>query len=125
MLFGIAVGGALGTLARWWIGGWAQRWSAEFPVGTLAINVGGSFLLGFLVRYLTQTPATPEIRAALTIGFCGGFTTFSTFAYEAARLLEDGSGGRAMMYALLSVLLSLGAVFAGFALARALLAPGR
>jgi CrcB protein len=125
MLFGIALGGALGTLARWWIGGWAQRFSDVFPYGTLTINVVGSLALGFLVRYMTQTSAGPELRAALTIGFCGGFTTFSTFSYEAARLIEDGSVGRAAAYMLASVLISLAAVFAGFALARVMLAPAR
>ena len=122
MLWGIAVGGALGTLARWGIGAWAQRFSAEFPYGTLTINVIGSLILGFLLRYMTQTNAAPELRAALTIGFCGGFTTFSTFSYEAARLLEDGSTLRAVTYMAASVLLSLGAVFVGFAAARAMLA---
>ena len=125
MLFGIALGGALGTLARWGFGAWAQRFCAEFPYGTLTINVTGSLILGFLVRYATQTNAAPELRAALTIGFCGGFTTFSTFSYEAARLIEDGSIGRAAAYMLASVLLSLAAVFAGFAIARAMLAPPR
>jgi CrcB protein len=125
MLFGIALGGALGTAARWWIGGWAQRYSASFPYGTLTINVTGSLLLGFLMRYLTQTPTNPELRLALTVGFCGGFTTFSTFSYEAARLLEDGSTGRAFTYMAASVLLSLAAVFAGFAIARSVLAPPR
>ena len=122
MLWGIALGGALGTLARWGIGAWAQRFSAEFPYGTLTINVIGSLILGFLLRYMTQTNAAPELRAALTIGFCGGFTTFSTFSYEAARLLEDGSTLRAVTYMAASVLLSLGAVFVGFAAARAMLA---
>ena len=101
----------------------AQRYSDAFPYGTLTINVTGSLLLGFLVRYLTQTPANPELRAALTIGFCGGFTTFSTFSYEAARLMEDGSTSRAITYMAASVLLSLAAMFAGFAIARAVLAP--
>ena len=113
------------ALARWGVGAWAQRFSAEFPYGTLTINVTGSLILGFLVRYATQTNAAPELRAALTIGFCGGFTTFSTFSYEAARLIEDGSIGRAAAYMLASVLLSLVAVFAGFAIARAMLAPPR
>jgi len=123
MLFGIALGGALGTLARYGLGGVAQRFSAFFPYGTLTINVTGSLLLGFLVRYLLATPASPELRAALTIGFCGGFTTFSTFSYEAAALIESGSLGRALLYMTASVTLSLAATFTGFAIARAMLAP--
>jgi len=123
MIFGIALGGAAGTLARWWLGGLAQRYSIAFPYGTLTINVTGSLLLGFLVRYMLASPASPELRAALTIGFCGGFTTFSTFSYEAAALLESGSYARAFTYMAASVLLSLAAVFAGFAIARAVLAP--
>jgi CrcB protein len=123
MLFSIALGGAAGSLARYGLGGLAQRVSAEFPYGTLTINVLGSLLLGFFVRWLLSTTASPELRAGLTIGFCGGFTTFSTFSYEVARLLESGSYARAGAYAAASVGLSLLAVFAGFALARAALAP--
>lgn len=122
MLFAIALGGAAGTVARWVLGGLAQRAAADFPYGTLVINVSGSFLLGFLLRYLLTTSAPPELRAALTVGFCGGYTTFSTFSYETAVLLEGGSWGRAATYAAGSVLLSLAATFAGFAAARAAVA---
>jgi len=123
MWIGIAFGGAVGTIARYGLGGLAQRYSAFFPYGTLTINVIGSLVLGFLVRYLLATPASPELRAALTIGFCGGFTTFSTFSYEAAALIESGSLGRALIYMMASVTLSLAATFTGFAIARAVLAP--
>ena len=62
-----------------------------FPVGTLVINITGSFLLGVILRYGVETPTlTPEVRAFLTVGFCGGYTTFSTFSYETAAL----HGGR-------------------------------
>lgn len=125
MLIYIAIGGAVGTLARFGIGGVAQRVSALFPYGTLIINVAGSFLLGFLMRYLLATTATPELRGALTIGLCGGFTTFSTFSYESAMLLEQGEWARAAAYVLTSVLLSLAATFIGFAAARALVAGAR
>jgi CrcB protein len=124
MTAAIGVGGAAGTLARYGVGGLAQRLSATFPVSTLLINVVGSFLLGFLMRWLLGTAASPELRAALTIGFCGGFTTFSTFSYETARLMESGSWARAGTYVALSVLGSLLATFAGFVVAARVLARG-
>ena len=123
MLFSIALGGALGSLARYGLGGLAQRVSADFPWGTLTINILGSLLLGFLMRYLLSTTLSAELRAGLTIGLCGGFTTFSTFSYEVVTLAESGSYGRAGAYALASVVLSLVAVLAGFWLARVALAP--
>jgi fluoride exporter len=125
MLLYIAIGGAAGTLARYGLSGLAQRFSALFPFGTLTINVTGSFILGFLMRFLLATTASPELRASLTVGFCGGFTTFSTFSYETAALVEDGEISRAVTYIVSSVLLSLLATFAGFAAARAALAPPR
>ena len=117
----VAIGGAVGSLARWWIGGLAQEASATFPSGTLAINVAGSLLLGFLARYLLETSAPPELRLALTVGLCGGFTTFSTFSYETVALLESGSLVRAAVYVTASVVLSIAATMAGLALARLLL----
>jgi CrcB protein len=123
MLFAIALGGALGSLLRYGLGSAVQqRIGAGFPAGTLLVNVTGSLLLGFLVRYLVETAASPEMRAALTIGFCGGYTTFSTFSLDTLRLLEEGSWGRAGTYVLASVALSLLAMVAGLALARAALA---
>ncbi len=123
MLFAIALGGAAGTLARFGVGAYAQRFSGTFPFSTLAINVLGSFLLGFLMRYLLASAAAPELRVGLTIGFCGGFTTFSTFSYETVRLLEQGSYGRAGTYVVMSVVLCVLATYAGFAAARAAIAP--
>jgi CrcB protein len=86
------------------------------------INVTGSLLLGFLLRYAVATPAiSPEVRGMLTVGFCGGYTTFSTFSYEVAALLEDGANGWASIYILASVAVSLAATFVGFAVAQMLL----
>jgi CrcB protein len=120
MLWYIAVGSAIGGMSRYVIGGLVQRLlDTTFPAGTLLINVTGSLLLGAILRYGVETPTlTPELRAFLTLGFCGGYTTFSTFSYEAVALLEDGEWGRAGVYIGLSLLLSLAAVFLGFALAR-------
>jgi CrcB protein len=120
MLWYIAVGSAIGGMSRYVIGGLVQRLlDTTFPAGTLLINVTGSFLLGAILRYGVETTTlTPELRAFLTVGFCGGYTTFSTFSYEAVALLEDGEWGRAGVYIGLSLLLSLAAVFLGFALAR-------
>jgi CrcB protein len=122
MIWYIAIGSALGGVARYLLGGLVQRVSAgSFPTGTLVINVTGSFLLGLLYRYASESAAiTPELRAALTIGFCGGYTTFSTFTYETIRLLEDGEVGRALAYVGLSVGVSLGAMVLGLAAGREL-----
>jgi CrcB protein len=120
MLWYIAVGSAIGGVSRYLLGGFVQRvLESTFPVGTLLINLTGSFLLGAILRYGVETPTlSPEVRAFLTIGFCGGYTTFSTFSYETAALLEDGAWARAGMYVALSVVLSLVGTFLGFALAR-------
>ena len=119
MIFWVAFGSALGGAARYSLGGLIQRMApGEFPLGTLVINVLGSLLLGFIVRYAMETPAVgPEARAFLTIGLCGGFTTFSTFSYESAMLLERGEWSRLALYVGLSLLLTIAGVVAGGALA--------
>jgi fluoride exporter len=124
MTLHIALGGLLGTLARYGLQGWIQtRAGADtFPVGTLSINVLGSLLLGFLVRYATGSAiVTPEVRASLTIGFCGAFTTMSTFSYETMTLLADGQYWRTGLYAGGTVLGCLAATVAGTAMANRLL----
>jgi CrcB protein len=120
MLWYIAVGSAVGGLSRFLLGGLVQRLtSGTFPIGTLLINLSGSFLLGLILRYGVETPSfSPELRALLTVGFCGGYTTFSTFSYETAALIEDGEWSRAALYVALSVGLSLLGTFLGFAAAR-------
>ncbi len=113
---GAAIGGALRYAGTVIVQG---RAGPGFPVATLLINVTGSLLLGFLVAYLAETSAVrPELGLLLTSGLCGGYTTFSTFSYETFALLRDGEYGRAGVYVLLSVGLSLGAMIAGFAAAR-------
>ena len=119
MIYWIALGSALGGAARYSLGGLVQRWApGEFPLGTLAVNVVGSLVMGFLVRYALETPAiSAEARAFLTIGVCGGFTTFSTFSYESAAMLERGEWSRLALYVGLSILLTVACVVIGAALA--------
>ena len=123
----VALGGAVGTVARYLLTLVIQsRAGAGFPLATLLINISGSILLGFLMRYgLESTAASPEVRLLLTTGFCGGYTTFSTFSYETARLIEDGEWHRGAAYIAASVAVSLGGTFIGFALARGLIAAPR
>jgi CrcB protein len=123
----VALGGGIGTLARYGLSLFIQsRAGSAFPLATLLINITGSTLLGFLMRYgLESTAASPEMRLLLTTGFCGGYTTFSTFSYETARLLEDNEWLTATGYVIGSVVISLLGTFVGFALARALIAAQR
>jgi CrcB protein len=127
MIWYIALGSALGGVLRYFLGGLIQRATpGTFPIGTLVINITGSFLLGLLYRYSADSAAiTPEVRAMLTIGLCGGYTTFSTFSYETVRLLEDGEIGRAMAYIGLSVIISVAATMLGIVAGRELLALRR
>jgi CrcB protein len=118
----IAAGGALGALARYGIAGLVQsRAAGFFPWGTLAVNVIGSFLLGFGFRFMEGVAIPAEWRQAATVGFLGAFTTFSTFSFEAVALVQDGDWRRAATYLFASVLLGLAAVVAGLGLAGATL----
>lgn len=123
MIWSVAIGGAIGSVARYLLSGLIQRSSGTtFPLGTLLINVSGSILLGFLMRYFMDgVPVSAETRALLTAGFCGGYTTFSTFSFEAVSLMEQGDWSRSAVYVSLSVGLSLLGTFAGMGLARAVL----
>jgi CrcB protein len=124
MVWYIAVGGVIGTLARYYVQGWVQTRAAVagFPTGTLAINLAGSLIIGFVIRLATgSTIISPDIRAALTIGFCGAFTTMSTFSYESMALLRDGEYWYAGLYMGGTILGCLVAVAIGTALANKLL----
>ena len=127
MIWFIAAGSAVGGASRYLLGMFVQsRMATPFPVGTLLINIIGSLLLGFIIRWTMETATvSPEVRGMLTAGFCGGFTTFSAFSFETARLMEDGDYRRAAWYVSASVTLSILATFVGFALARAALAAQR
>lgn len=114
----IALGGAAGSVARALI---ALALPARFPWATLLVNVVGSFLIGWLmVRYgpAEQPPAT-SLRSLWVVGFCGGFTTFSTFSWQTLDQMLKGQWGAAAANVLLSVALCLLAVWLGFRLGRA------
>ena len=121
----IALGGAAGSLLRYLVGGAVQRTSASgFPIGTMFVNVSGCFLIGILVRQFLNMQLSPELRALLIVGFCGGFTTFSTFSAETLGLIEGGEYGRATGYVILSVVLCLTATFMGMTVMRLLAGTG-
>src|SRR6476620_401020 len=116
MIYLLIALGAAGSLLRYLIGGAVQRSSASgFPIGTLFVNVSGCFLIGVLARQFLNMQLSSELRALLVVGFCGGFTTFSTFSAETVGLIEGGEYGRATAYAILSLALCIGATFAGMA----------
>lgn len=116
----VALGSAIGGVARYLISELVQtRIGPSFPGGTLTVNVTGSFVLGMLIRVLATSAVSMEARAFLTIGVCGGYTTFSTFSYEAMAMVERGDHVRAAAYVTASVGLSMAAVWLGFLAARA------
>ncbi len=119
----IALGGIAGTLSRYGLEGWIQsRAASSFPVGTLVVNISGSFLLGFILRIATGAAViSPDVRAGLTIGFCGAFTTMSTFSYESVTLLNDGDYLRAGLYMTATILGCVAAVMTGAAIGNKLL----
>lgn len=124
LLVAIAAGGALGALGRHYVSFHVGAWVGhQFPWGTLAVNVAGGFALGVLAELmaLAWSPSL-ELRALLTVGLLGGFTTFSTFSLETVLLMERGAFGQAFIYALASLTLSVGALFAGLRLVRVLAA---
>jgi fluoride exporter len=124
MLLYVAAGSAIGGSARFLVATlMPQRHPTAFPLATLIVNVSGSLLLGLIIRYATATETvSPEVRAFLTIGICGGYTTFSTFSLETATLIERGRYDLAIAYIALSITLSVAAVFGGMMLGQTLAA---
>ena len=123
----IALGGALGSVGRYYVIGAAERWLASlmgagFPYGTMTVNVAGSFVLGALVQGLALSfDAGTVVQRFLFVGLLGGFTTFSAFSADSIGLLERGEVGRALLYIALSVVLSVGGFYLGLRLVRLVL----
>ncbi len=118
----VAAGGAVGSVGRHLVNLAALRaFGPAFPIGTLAVNVFGCLTMGVFIALLAaRWQGAAELRLLVTTGFLGGFTTFSAFSLDFAVLWERGESATAVVYVLLSVLLSLAAVFAGLWLGRAL-----
>lgn len=116
----LAAGGVLGTFARYLLGGMIYRvFGTTFPFGTLAVNLSGCFLVGVFVVFAEEKFLLgPTARIFLMMGFCGAFTTFSTFILETANLMKDGENLRAFMNVMLSILLGFAALRIGIVSAR-------
>lgn len=121
-MLAIAAGGAAGALLRYWTSTAVHaRLGTAFPYGTLAVNVLGSLLMGFLYIWLLERLAQgPALRAFLLVGLLGAFTTFSTFSMETLNLVETGHAGKALTNILASVVLCIGAAGLGVLIARQL-----
>lgn len=123
LLLAVAAGGALGAAGRYLVISWVGRWfGTGFPLGTILVNVVGSFALGLLVVALAGAgPQSQAVQGFLVIGILGAFTTFSTFSLDVALLYERGTFGRLAAYVLGSVGLSIAGLFAGLSAMRGLL----
>jgi len=115
----IALFGAAGTLARYGLQGLVQvRIGSTFPYGTLLVNLSGCFLLGLIAQFtVNRMVISPDWRVAIAVGFFGGYTTFSSFGWETAKMMEDGEWVRASAYVTASVVAGLFLTSAGIRLA--------
>lgn len=118
----LIVGGALGTVLRYFTGVWMYSWAgSRLPWATITVNIVGSFILGFAMRTFETGLASPEVRAFVTVGFCGAFTTFSTYTYETVVLMQERAWLRAGLYSVGSVCVGLLAIMAGVGVANLML----
>lgn len=120
MVVWVAFGGAIGAAARYFVSAQAMRlFGADYPWGTLIVNVAGSFLMGVLISlFALRLEASQEVRAFLTTGLLGGFTTFSAFSLDFVFLVERKAMAAAGLYVIGSVGLSICALFAGLWMVR-------
>ncbi|OWY21869.1 fluoride efflux transporter CrcB [Sphingobacteriales bacterium UPWRP_1] len=113
----VFVGGGLGSMARFALSRFNALGSTPLPAGTLAANILSSCILGLVVGLVSaRSHISPSVRVFFAVGFCGGFSTFSTFSFETFYFLKTGQPGYALLNILLSVLGCLGGVYAGFTL---------
>ena len=116
----IAAGGAVGSLLRFWMSNWVHAFAGRtFPYGTLAVNVLGCLIMGFLfVLFIDRLSDNPVLRAGVLIGVLGGFTTFSSFSIETFNLIEQGAWVKAAANMSGSLVLCVGATWIGVILGR-------
>jgi len=117
----VAVGGALGSMARYGVGVLVgQVWSATFPLATMLINIVGSCAMGLFIGLITRTTPTwqSDARLFVAVGILGGFTTFSSFSLDTISMLERGEVGPALLYVLVSVIVGIAALYGGLVLMR-------
>jgi CrcB protein len=121
ILVAVAAGGALGSLLRYFVAGAIQQPAMQFPWGIFCVNVTGGLAMGIIVELSAlKLNISPELRAFLTVGILGGYTTFSTFSLDSVLLIERGTYLAAAGYVAGSAVLSILALFAGLWLVRAL-----
>ncbi|GAB4276844.1 MAG: fluoride efflux transporter CrcB [Candidatus Rifleibacteriota bacterium] len=121
----VGCGGFAGSLSRYGVSIFSQRFTMDWPLGTMAANIIGCMLIGMVTELAAQgINISPEVRLALTTGFCGGFTTMSSMIYETAEMLRASEYIHAVLYAAGTFLLSLAAFFSGVAGVRMLLRLG-
>jgi fluoride exporter len=116
--FAIGIAGFVGTLARFVVATLFGRLNFRFPIGTLFINVTGSLFLGWFLAHIALRNVSDTTRLAIAVGFCGGYTTFSTFMYESNKLADDGAGLQAAINLLGSLILGILGFRLGMILAR-------
>ena len=115
----VALGGAIGSMGRYWLTVSMVRYPPHWlPVGTISVNVIGSFIIGVVWTYLQQRNESEFIRLFVAVGVLGGFTTFSTFSLETVYFLSEGDIGRALLNIAMNVVICLLAAAAGIGLGR-------
>ena len=117
----VAVGGALGSVARYGTGVLVGKaWTASFPLATMLINIAGSLAMGLFIGWLARTTPSwqADARLFVAVGIFGGFTTFSSFSLDTISMLERGEIGPALLYVLASVAIGIGALYGGLVVMR-------
>lgn len=118
-ILAVGIGGFAGSVLRYLISHYMKlSWSTIFPIGTFTVNLAGSFLIGIIIAATLTENLSQQMRLLLATGFCGGFTTFSTFSFEFFSLLQNGHAGYAFLYAGSSLVLGLFLVWLGFSLGK-------